>query len=103
MTDLPNLPAAEVAIVRATNDFRRAQGVGKLSRNPTLDTAARAFANYLARSGKFAHEADGRSPADRTKASGYAYCTVAENLALNLDSRGFKTGKLVRDVVEGWK
>ncbi|MFV0294968.1 MAG: CAP domain-containing protein [Hyphomicrobiaceae bacterium] len=103
MTDLPNLPAAEMAIVQATNDFRRAQGVGRLTRNHTLDTAARAFATYLARSGRFAHEADGRSPADRAKASGYAYCTVAENLALNLDSRGFKTGKLVRDVVEGWK
>ena len=56
-----------------------------------------------ARSGKFAHEADGRQPADRAVAQGYRYCLVAENLALNLDSRGFETRQLARDAVEGWK
>ena len=28
---------------------------------------------------------------------------MAENLALNLDSRGFETKQLARDAVEGWK
>ena len=56
-----------------------------------------------ARSGKFAHEADGRQPAQRAEAQGYRYCTVAENLALNLDSRGFETRQLARNAVEGWK
>ena len=34
---------------------------------------------------------------------GYSYCLVAENLALNLDSRGFESRKLALDVVKGWK
>ena len=58
---------------------------------------------YLAKTGKFAHEADGRQPAQRAEAQGYRYCLVAENLAMNLDSRGFETRALARDAVEGWK
>ncbi len=58
---------------------------------------------YLAKSGKFAHEADGRQPAQRAEASGYRYCFIAENLAMNLDSRGFETRALARAAVEGWK
>jgi uncharacterized protein YkwD len=56
-----------------------------------------------AKSGKFGHEADGRQPGQRAEAQGYRYCTVAENLALNLDSRGFETKELARKAVEGWK
>ena len=37
------------------------------------------------------------------RAQGYRYCLVAENLAMNLDSRGFETRVLARDAVEGWK
>jgi len=74
-----------------------------LRRNPRLDQAARSFAAYLARSGKFSHTADGRQPADRIKAAGYRYCQVAENLALNVDTRGFRTPQLAETVVTGWK
>ncbi len=103
MAELPNLALTETAIVERTNDFRRAEGRGALIRNAVLDQAARRFAEYLAKSGKFAHEADGRQPADRAKAAGYEFCTIAENLALNLDSRGFSTTKLAGEAVEGWK
>ena len=51
----------------------------------------------------FAHEADGRQPAQRAEAAGYRYCMVAENLAMNLDSRGFETKALAGAAVEGWK
>jgi hypothetical protein len=103
MATLPDLPQTEIAIVEMTNAFRRENGLGVVEPNPALTAAARAFADYLARSGKFAHEADGREPAQRAEAQGYQYCFVAENLALNLDSRGFETARLARDVVEGWK
>ena len=43
------------------------------------------------------------NPPQRAEAQGYRYCTVAENLALNLDSRGFETRQLARKAVEGWK
>jgi uncharacterized protein YegP (UPF0339 family) len=100
---LPDLPQTEVAIVEMTNAFRKENRLGGLKPNATLAAAARAFAEYLAKSGKFAHEADGREPQQRAEAQGYRYCLVAENLAMNLDSRGFESRQLAREAVEGWK
>ena len=99
----PELPQVEATIIELTNAFRRENRLDALRRNRTLDQAARAFAAYLARSGKFSHTADGKRPADRTNDAGYKHCRIAENLALNLDSRGFKTTQLARGAVEGWK
>ena len=103
MADIPDLARTELAIIAATNAFRRDERLGPLTRNAALDQTAKLFASYLAKSGRFAHEADGRQPADRAKASGYRYCTVAENLALNLDSRGFTAEKLSSEAIQGWK
>src|SRR5262249_33148072 len=101
MASLPDLPQTEIAIVELTNAFRHESRLGALKPNAALTAAARAFAEYLAKTGKFAHEADGRGPGQRAAASGYRYCQIAENLALNLDSRGFETRPLARAVVEG--
>ena len=103
MAMLPDLPQTEIAIVEMTNAFRKEEKLGALKPNAALTLAARAFADYLARTGKFAHEADGRGPAERAEAQGYRYCRIAENLAMNLDSRGFETGALALAAVEGWK
>ena len=59
---LPDLPQTEIAIVEMTNAFRKDNKLGALKPNAALTAAARAFADYLGRSGKFAHEADGRRP-----------------------------------------
>lgn len=103
MPDLPDIAKTEVAIVQMTNEFRRAEKLGEVKRNRELDLTARLFAEYLAKTGRFAHEADGRQPADRAKAAGYKFCTIAENLALNQASRGFKSEGLAKQAVEGWK
>ena len=103
MADIPDLTKTEIAIVELTNAFRRSEKLADVRPNAQLTLAARLFAEYLAKTGQFAHEADGRQPADRAKAAGYAYCVVAENLALNLDSRGFTTAALAGQAVEGWK
>jgi uncharacterized protein YkwD len=99
----PDLPIVEHAILEMSNAFRQQQGRDAVRRNKTLDQAARDFARYLARTTKFSHTADGRRPADRAQAAGYRYCRVAENLALNMDSRGFETRDLAHQAVEGWK
>jgi catechol 2,3-dioxygenase-like lactoylglutathione lyase family enzyme len=99
----PDLPQTEIAIVEMTNAFRKQNALREVRPNPLLTAAARAFADYLARSGKFAHEADGREPHERAEAQGYRYCLVSENLALNLNSRGFETRALAQEAVEGWK
>ena len=101
MAMLPDLPQTETAIIEMTNAFRAEGQLGTLEPNAALTAAARAFATYLAGSGKFSHEADGREPHDRAAVQGYRYCLVAENLASHLDSRGFEARALAREVVEG--
>jgi hypothetical protein len=103
MPVLPDLPQTEIAIVEMTNAFRKEHKLGALRPNAALTAAARAFAEYLGKTGTFAHEADGREPHERAEAQGYRHCLIAENLAFNLDSSGFQAAKLARDVVEGWK
>lgn len=99
----PDIPAVEVAIVEMTNLFRRSEKLGAVRRNPVLDRVAREYARYLAKTGTFSHRANGKGPAARAKAGGYRYCEVAENLALDGDSRGFETRQLARAAMEGWK
>lgn len=100
---LPDVPKTELAIVELTNAFRQEQKLGVVVPNVELTRAARDYAEFLAKSNLFSHTADGRQPADRMTSAGYRYCQVSENLALNLDSRGFETRQLARDAVEGWK
>ena len=101
--DLPDIPRVEAAIVAGTNVFRAEQGLAAVTPNAALTAAARVYATFLARSGKFAHEADGQTHAARAKANGYAACLSTENLALNADSRGFAVDQLAGDAIEGWK
>ena len=68
-----------------------------------LTAAAREFADYMARTDRFEHNADGRHPPDRARAHGYDYCLVSENIGFEYNSRGFATADLARDFVEGWK
>jgi hypothetical protein len=100
--DLPDLPKTEAAIIAQTNTFRLEHKLGALTANPALTAAAQSFAEFLARNGKFGHEADGRKHNERIRAAGYRYCVAAENLALNQHSNGFKTEKLATDAVTGW-
>ena len=99
----PDLPRVERAIVAGANEFRRAHGRGALATDARLDAAARDFAQYLARRGKLAHEADGRNPGQRIDAQGYRWCMYAENLAYQYHSAGFETAKLAALLLEGWQ
>jgi len=98
----PDLPAVETQIVEMTNAYRAQNNLNAVTRNPLLARAARAYARYLARNDAFSHDADGRKPAERVAAAGYDYCQVGENLALALDSRGFKSGDLSSQAMDGW-
>jgi hypothetical protein len=103
MATLPDLSQTEITIVEMTNAFRKERRLSEVKPNAALMAAARALAHYLAKTGTFAHDADGRSPPERAEAEGYHYCLVSENLAMNLDSRGFTSRALARQAVEGWK
>lgn len=88
-------------IVQGTNAFRARQGAGATKPNSRLQQAARDFARYMARTGRYSHEADGRQPWERAGAHGYAYCMVSENIAFQFDSRGFQTRDLAERFVKG--
>lgn len=100
---VPDIPVVERQIVAATNAFRAGQKLSPLVANPALAAAARVYADYLARTGKFAHGADGKTQDIRAREQGYQPCQSAENLALHSDSRGFVAEALGQTIVEGWK
>jgi len=98
-----NTEEAEKYVFDDTNAFRGEHGQRELAVDKTLAATAQRFADYMARTGKYAHDADGRTPGQRLRAAGYDYCMVAENIAFAFDSRGFRTQHLSDKFVDGWK
>jgi hypothetical protein len=91
-------------IVEEANAFRKAEGLAALKTDAALESAAVAFARFMARTGKYGHTADGRRPVERAAAAGYEHCIVAENIAYLYRSQGFGSAeRLAREFVEGWK
>jgi uncharacterized protein YkwD len=101
--DGPDLAKATQQVIDQTNDFRRSEKLAPVKVHDKLTATARDFANFMANSGKYGHEADGHTPAERAQAQGYAYCLVAENIAYVYRSTGFATDELSKQFVEGWK
>jgi len=99
----PDVPRVEAMVTEGTNAFRGELGLPAVLHERVLEETARSFAAFMARTGKFDHDADGSSPAERAKHHGYDYCVVAENIARQYSSRGFATAQLARDLLEGWK
>lgn len=98
----PDLARAEAAIVERSNTFRRAEGAPALKADPKLSAAAREFAAFMARTDRYGHEADERTPVERAQAQGYDWCFVAENIAMQYHSNGFETERLAQSLVDGW-
>ncbi len=86
-----------------TNAFRRVEHLVPVAREAHLEAAAREFAVFMARTGKFDHDADGRTPSERARAHGYDICLIAENIAYEYSSADFHTEDLARRFVQGWK
>jgi uncharacterized protein YkwD len=99
----PERSRVEALIVEGTNDFRRSADLPTVAPNARLTSAAADFAAYKARTDRYGHEADGRSPAPRATAHGYDYCIVLENIAYEQSPVGFRTQELAADFVDGWR
>ena len=97
--------AAKVAglVAQQTNAFRAANKLPALEVSRTLTEAAQRFAEYMASTEQYGHDADGRQPAERALAQGYEYCVVAENIGYQFSSRGFATDELAERLVDGWE
>ncbi len=98
-----DIERVEQLVVEQINAFRAEQKLNKLAVDADLAEAAESFAAFMARTGKYGHEADGRTPSERAKAAGYQMCIVAENIAFQFRSTGFATPELAEAFVEGWK
>jgi uncharacterized protein YkwD len=100
-------PAAtdEVArlIIDLTNEFRVEHGRNKVAADARLTEAARYFARYIAKTGRFSHGADGMVPASRAQKHGYDYCIISENLAYREVPGPTPPRELAQGLVEGWK
>jgi uncharacterized protein YkwD len=90
-------------IVILTNAFRRQQNLTPLGPAPQLASAARYFADFMARTSKYGHSADGQEPAARAKRFGYEYCIIAENISYRFNPAGFASAELAKRFVEGWQ
>lgn len=95
--------AAAIAILAGINGLRQQAGVAPLSRDPALDQAAQRFATFMAESGRYGHDADGRRAGDRAKAAGYESCRLSENIGTIKRGQGLSTPELTRYFVEGWR
>lgn len=67
-----------------------------------LDKAAQKYADYLARTGKFDHDADGRNCGQRAIAAGFDARVVCENLYACEVPGGITSDDLAAAAVEGW-
>ena len=98
-----DLARIEQMIFKETNQFRTQEKRTLLKPNPELALSAQAFAEYLARTDKFSHTADGKEPWDRTTKANYQHCIVLENIAYEFNSAGFTVESLAGDFVRGWE
>lgn len=94
MASTPDLAMATTLIISRTNAFRQEEGHQPVTTNPLLMATAQDFADYMARTDRYGHTADGNQPAERAKQHGYDYCIVAENIAYQYNAGGFTTAEL---------
>lgn len=90
-------------IVERTNALRSANRLQAVATSRELQDAAREFARFMAKSGSYGHEADGRRPEQRATAHGYEHCIVSENIASVHRSTGYAARELADLMFQGWE
>lgn len=89
-------------LFQQTNEFRKKHDLPALQHNQKLQETARYFAQYMARTRRYGHMADGKRPAQRAEEHGYEYCIVRENIAYSYKSKGYDTQPLAEQFLTGW-
>ncbi len=96
------IAAVQQAIVDQTNEFRKSNQLDAVQREEHLMQAAKNFAEFMARTGKYGHRANGMTPAERAEAAGYDYCVVRENIAYRTNTGEVTADSLIEVFVQGW-
>lgn len=95
-TTPPSGASPTVAKLLALHNAERAKaGAKPLRLNAKLCAAAQKFADYMTRTGKFSHTADGRRPSQRIAAEGYRFKAAGENI-------GYSSHGTAESVTQGW-
>ena len=84
-------------VVDQINNFRARSARPPVVANPELQAAAQSFAEHMARTAVFSHNADGRQPSHRAMQAGYESMMVTENIAYQ-----GSTGNLAQQLVNMW-
>ena len=84
-------------VVDQINNFRQRSARPPVVVNPELQSAAQSFADYMARTAVFSHNADGQQPSNRAVQAGYESMMVTENIAYQ-----GSTGNLAQQLVNMW-
>ncbi len=92
----------QTAIIDRTNQFRQSKGLNPVQRDEHLMQAASKFAEFMARTDKYGHRANGMTPAQRAEAAGYDYCVVRENIAYRTNTGEVTSDSLIEVFVQGW-
>lgn len=95
-------PAVGKLILARSNVLRVNEEVAELRSSDELMKAAREFAAFMARTGKYGHTADDRQPRERVVAQDYEPCIVAENIGQQFSTQPLGAERLAREFVEGW-
>ena len=90
---------AETVVFERTNTLRQREGLQPVVRSDTLDRTAQWFAEFMARTGQYGHEADGRTASDRIASSGYESCSTGENIAYRRYGGRYGGGRQSQPVV----
>jgi uncharacterized protein YkwD len=76
-------PSLETPILTWTNQYRLHYGRPAVQVNPVLSQIARQHAYQMAAREEMAHNLNGKTVIDRSRAAGYAYQKIGENVAFN--------------------
>ncbi len=98
----PAFASVEELVVERTNSSRMTAGTASVRPNSQLSQAARGFAEYMARTGRFEHHADGRNVLVRAKSAGYEAQVICENLYQCTAPAGITTQELAEAAIDGW-
>jgi len=96
-------PTAVQEIIARTNQFRQKNKLPAVKSAKELTAAAQYFADFMAKTDKYGHEADAKTPSARAKAHKYEHCLMLENIAYQFSSAGFTTNELSSKFFTGWK
>lgn len=100
---MADVQATRELIVEQTNEFRRQHGFQVVRTAPRLMLTAQDFAQFMARTNKYSHTADGQQPGQRATEHGYDHGIIAENIAYQYNPAGIDTKQLADRFITGWK